>query len=260
MGAAHARRGSVIGLICALVACAAVAAGCGSSGPAAPSSNLGTVFDTAVPASVLNLPLTDADGHRTSLSALRGKIVVLGSSMTLCQEICPLLAANFVLLARQAGTAGHAADVQFVQLTIDPERDIPARLAAYRQLFRPAPANWSTLTGPASSISAIWKYFGASYEKVPEGSPPARDWWTGKLLTYDVQHSDVVVFLDAHQRERYVIDEAPNTSGHQPPPSLKNFLSAQGRTNLTHPESGASWTPQDAAGVVNWIAGKRLVP
>jgi protein SCO1/2 len=213
-----------------------------------------------VPASVLNLPLTDAAGQRTTLSALRGKVVVLGSSMTLCQEICPLLAANFVYLARQAGKAGHAADVDFVQLTIDPDRDIPARLAAYRHLFAPAPANWSTLTGPASSISAIWKYFGASYDKVPEDSPPARDWWTGKLLTYDVQHSDVVVFLDARQRERYLIDEAPNTAGRQPPQRLKDFLSAEGRTNLSDPASGASWTPQDAAGVVNWIAGKRLVP
>ena len=91
---------------------------------------------------------------------------------------CPLLAANFVSLARASGAAHHAQDVQYVQLTIDPERDTPARLAAYRQLFRPAPGNWSTLTGPPSSIAAIWKYFGADYRKVAESSPPARDWWT----------------------------------------------------------------------------------
>lgn len=236
------------------------AAGCASSGQPSPSSNLGTAMDQTVPRAVLTLPLTDASGHSTTLSAFRGKVIVLGASMTLCQEICPLLAANFVYLARQTSAAGHAPDVQFVQLTIDPTRDIPARLAAYRQLFRPAPANWSTLTGPAASISAIWKYFGASYQKVPEGSPPARDWWTGKLLTYDVQHSDVVVFLDAQQHERFLINEAPDTSGKQPPQSLKSFLSAKGRQNLTHPDVGASWTPKDAASVVNWIAGKKLVP
>ena len=180
--------------------------------------------------------------------------------MTLCQEICPLLAANFVYLARQTTTAGHAADVQFVQLTIDPARDTPARLAAYRQLYSPAPGNWSTLTGPAASINAIWKYFGASYQKVPEDSPPARDWWTGKLLTYDIQHSDVIVFLDASQHERFLINEAPDTSGKQPPQGLEKFLSTEGRRNLTDPEVGASWTPQNAAGVVNWIARTKLVP
>ncbi|HEX4015460.1 MAG TPA: SCO family protein [Frankiaceae bacterium] len=237
------------------------AAGCSSSGSLpAPSSNLGSALDEAVPQSVLNLPLTDAAGKPTTLAALRGKVVVLGSSMTLCQEICPLLAANFVYLARQSAAAGSAAEVQFVQLTIDPARDVPARLAAYRQLFRPAPSNWSTLTGSAASISAIWRYFGASYQKVAEDSPPAVDWLTGKPLTYDIQHSDVVVFLDARQHQRYLIDEAPNTAGAQPPQALKKFLSAEGQQNLTHPERGASWTPADAAGVVNWIAKKRLVP
>jgi protein SCO1/2 len=259
MKPARSRLAPAAGAGAVALACALVAS-CGSSGPPAPSANLGTAMDATVPASILTLPLTDSRGHRTTLSALRGKVVVLGSSMTLCQEICPLLAANFVSLARQAAAAGHAKDVDFVQLTIDPERDVPARLAAYRQLFRPAPANWSTLTGPASSISAIWKFFGASYEKVPEDSPPARDWWTGKLLTYDIQHSDVVVFLDANQRERYLLDEAPAAAGKQLPETLKNFLSDEGRTDLTHPDPEASWTPKDAAGVVNWIAGRRLVP
>ena len=250
----------VLGPAAALLLAVLVVAGCGSSGQPAPSSNLGTPMDQPVPASLLKLPLTDAGGRPTTLAAFRGKTIVLGASMTLCQEICPLLAANFVYLARRATGAGHGGNVQFIQLTIDPARDSPARLSAYRKLFSPAPADWSTLTGPAASITAIWKYFGASYQKVPEGSPPARDWWTGKLLTYDIQHSDVVVFLDAQQHERFLINEAPDTAGKQPPQALRSFLSAQGRTNLAHPQQGESWTPQDAAGVVNWIAGSKLVP
>ena len=180
--------------------------------------------------------------------------------MTLCQEICPLLGANFVYLAHRAASARHAQDVQFIQLTIDPARDTPARLTAYRRLFFPAPANWSTLTGPASSIRAIWKSFGAAYQQVPEDSPPAIDWWTGKRLTYDLQHTDLVAFLDTKQHERFLINEAPNTAGRQPPQTLKKFLSAEGRQNLTHPLAGASWTPKDAATVVNSIAGSKLVP
>ncbi len=238
----------------------AALAGCGSSSPAAPAANLGTELDRAVPRSVLTMPLTTPEGRTTTLSAFRGKVVVLGASMTLCQEICPLLAANFVSLARASGAAHHAQDVQYVQLTIDPERDTPARLAAYRQLFRPAPGNWSTLTGPPSSIAAIWKYFGADYRKVAESSPPARDWWTGRPLTYDIQHSDVVAFLGPDQHERFLLNEAPDTAGKKPPSTLQTFLSDQGRQNLTNPEPGASWTPKDAAGVVNWIAGRTLNP
>ena len=245
-----------IALLAALLG--AVLAGCGTSGPAAPSANLGTQLDTAVPASVLNLPLTDPNGHPTSLAAYRGKIVVLGDAMTLCQEVCPLLAANFVQMARTLGTAGHAKDVVFVQLTIDPARDTPARLTAYRQLFRPAPANWVTLTGPATSIAKIWKYFGAGYDRVPEPKPATIDWWTGKPLTYDLQHSDVVVFLNPAQHERFFIDGVPNTSGNQPPAKLKKFLNARGLTNLNHPQAGDTWTVKDGFAVVNWIAGKQL--
>ena len=82
----------------------------------------------------------------------------------------------------------------------------------------------------------------------------------GKLLTYDIQHTDLVIFLDGRQHERFLIDEAPDTNGLQPPQTLKRFLSAEGRQNLTAPQPGGSWTPQDAAGVVNSIAGMQLVP
>jgi protein SCO1 len=218
------------------------------------------MINVAVPPSILSLPLTDAQGKPTSLAAYRGTVVVLGDSLTLCQEVCPLLGANFVQMARATARAGTAQEVQFVELTVDPGRDSPARLRAYRELFDPAPANWATLTGPASSIKAIWHFFGIAYSRVPEGSPAAVDWWTGKKLTYDVQHSDVVLFLDARQRERFIIDATPNTSGQSPPKPLTSFLSDEGHKNLTHPEPGASWTVADGLRVVSWLTGKTVQP
>jgi protein SCO1/2 len=181
---------------------------------------------------------------------------VLADAMTLCQEVCPLLGANLVQLARETSSAGQSSKVVFVQLTVDPARDSPARLTAYRHFFAPTPSNWVTLTGPASSIKAIWDFFGIAYAKVAEDSPPATDWWTGKKLTYDVQHSDIVLFLDPQQRERYVIDGTPDTQGQALPKPLNNFLSAQGRTNLDQPDAGDSWTVPQALSVVSWLTGK----
>ncbi len=236
------------------------ASACGSSARTAPAASIGTAINVAVPQSILTLPLIDARGKATSLAAYRGKVVVLGDSLSLCQEVCPLLGANLVQMARATARAGTAQGVQFVQLTVDPGRDSPARLSAYRELFRPAPANWSTLTGPASSIKEIWHFFGVAYSRVPEGSPAAVDWWTGKKLTYDVQHSDVVLFLDARQRERFIIDATPNTGGQAPPEPLATFLSDEGRKNLTQPEAGASWTVADGLRVVSWLTGKTVQP
>jgi hypothetical protein len=79
-------------------------------------------------------------------------------------------------------------------------------------------------------------------------------------LTYDIQHTDLVAFLDRSQHERFVIDEAPDTAGMSPPAELKKFLSAEGRQNLTHPQPGESWTPKDAGSVVNWLAGTQIAP
>ena len=233
---------------------------CGASPSPVPPRSVGTAVDVSVPQSVLTLPLTDSQGRPTSLAAYRGKIVVLADAMTLCQEVCPLLGANFVLMAHATTRSGAAQKVQFVQLTVDPDRDTPARLAAYREFFHPAPTNWSTLTGPASSIKAIWHFFGIAYARVPEGSPAAVDWWTGKQLTYDVQHSDVVLFLDGRQHERFIIDATPNTGGQSPPQPLKNFLSAEGRKNLAQPEPGGSWTVGDGLSVVSWLTGKKVQP
>ena len=96
------RPNGVLRAVAWLLLAALVVAGCASSsGQPAPSSILGTALNQPVPSAIVGLPLTDASGHTTSLSAFRGKTVVLCSSMTLCQEICPLLAANFVYLARR---------------------------------------------------------------------------------------------------------------------------------------------------------------
>ncbi len=245
-------------LLCAIAVTSLVA--CGNSAVTEPASSIGTRVDIAVPKAVLDAPLTDAQGKATNLAAFGGKVLVLADAMTLCQEVCPLLGANLVQMARDTSKAGQAGGVALVQLTVDPERDTPARLSAYRRQFDPPPANWTVLTGPASSIKLIWKFFGIAYTRVPEESPAALDWWTGKKLTYDVQHSDIVLFLDKGQHERFIIDATPNTAGQAPPPRLRSFLSAQGRQNLASPEPGSSWTVADGLRVVSWLTGKNVQP
>src|SRR5947209_2736668 len=148
----------LIGLVVVPLLTLAACAGGGASGkPPAPDQSVGTTLDSVVPADVLDAPLRDSTGHPTSLAAFRGKVLVLGDSLTLCQEICPLLSANFTSMARETDSRGLSNDVQFVELTVDPERDTPARLSAYRQFFAPAPPNWTLRTGSAADIATIWK-------------------------------------------------------------------------------------------------------
>jgi protein SCO1/2 len=243
----------------ALVTTALVVTGCGDPWvPGPPSAYLGTVLDKPVPGSVADLPLITDGGQATSLAVLHGQVVVLADFMTLCQETCPLTTGNLLMMDRAVTAAGLAGRVRFVELTVDPNRDTPWRLRAHRRLVG-APANWSLLTGSPAVIERIWRYFGVWYQRVAEGSPPGTDWLTGKPLSYDVDHQDALLYLDARGRERFLVVGSPNAAGAPIAPALRRFLSAEGRTDLSHPDA-STWTSAEALTPIAWLTGRPIRP
>lgn len=243
----------------ALVALLAVAA-CGqaSAQPPAPSSSIGTRIDRALPPDLLRLPLRDAAGRSTSLGAYRGKVLVINDAMTLCQETCPLDTANLVATARRVDRAGLRGRVEFVSITVDPRRDTVPQMAAYRKLFAPPPANWTTLTGSPAVVNKLWDSLGVYRKRVAEEKPPAHNWRTGQTLHYDVQHSDDLFFLNGSGRLRFLIDGPGDVRPGTPlPPAMRKFLNDEGRRNLAHPSAG-SWTVPQALQVVSWLTGRKV--
>jgi protein SCO1/2 len=247
-----------VAAVCALAA--AVLSGCATSeaAPPPPGPSVGSRLDAALPHRITSLPFTDSTGRTRRLSDFRDKLVVVSDGMTLCQEACPLDTTSVVQTARKVAAAKAQHDVVFLTVTVDPQRDTPKRLAAFRRMFAPAPSNWLLLTGSPGHVRALWKYLGVFVHRVPSDSPAPRDWMTGKPLTYDVQHSDEVFFLDGRAHERFVLDGTPHLEGRQPIPArLYRFMSAEGRHNLEHPDKLA-WTPRQAVRVLSWLDGKRL--
>lgn len=245
-------------LVAGTLGAALVLAACGSShAPAAPTG-AGTVVDRPVPAGISSLPLRDADGHRVTLADFRGKTVVVSDSMTLCSEDCPLDTANVVAAATAADRAGLADKVEFLTITVDPARDDPRHLTAYRRLYDPHQQlpNWQLLTGSRADITRLWKYLGVYWERVAEGSPPDHDWLTGKPLTYDIAHADEVLMFAPSGAERYVISgHAHVPGGAGLPGTLRAFLSPEGRRHLLRP-GAATWTPSDVLAGVSWLTGQ----
>lgn len=230
----------------------------GAGTPSGPPVGPGSAFDKVLPASVEQLPLLDDRGHATSLAALHGKTVVLADFLTLCQEVCPMVSANMAAIGAALAKSGLNSTVELVEVTVDPQRDTPARLAAYRRMF-PAVADWSLLTGMPRNIAALWSALGVAYARTPEpaGQPAPRDWWTGRTLTYDVAHSDIVFFLDSAGHERYVIDANPDARNASLPAPLRGFLDSTGTQNRSNPAAG-SWTPAQAEAIVGWLTGHRV--
>jgi protein SCO1/2 len=141
----------------------------------------------------------------------------------------------------------------FVEATVDPGRDSVQRLAAYQREFG---ADWQLWTGPPAAVAAFWKPFGVSYQIVPEEQPPKLDWWTGKPLTYDVDHTDGYILIDPQGRERFVDATAPNLGG-KLSPKLQSLLNAGGVDGLKHPEQ-PSWTVDDALASISWLLGTQI--
>jgi protein SCO1 len=242
--------------VLAVSALAVTACASGPGAPGPPSAYLGTVVDTPVPALVANLPLTTDTGQVTSLAAWHGQVVVLTDFLTLCQETCPLTTGNLLMMDHAVTAAGLGRRVHFVELTVDPSRDTPSRLRAYRKVIG-APANWSLLTGSPAVIGQIWRYFGVRYQRVAEGRPPGTDWLTGRTLSYDIDHEDALVYLDARGRERFVVVGNPNARAAPIAPALRRFLNAQGRVDLRHPDA-STWTAAEALSPIAWLTGEMI--
>jgi protein SCO1/2 len=214
------------------------------------------VVNKPVPAAIANLPLTDDGGRTSSLAAWHGQIVVLADFLTLCQETCPLTTGNLLNMDRAVNAAGLAGRVRFVELTVDPSRDSPSRLAAYRRLVG-APPNWLLVTGSSHTVDSFWRYFGIWFQQVPEGAPSGVDWLTGRTLTYDVSHEDALIYLDPAGRERFVVEGSPNATGSPVATALRPFLSGQGRADLAHPDA-STWTAKEALTPIAWLAGRPI--
>ena len=222
-----------------------------------PVPKTGMALDQPVPAAVANLPLVDQDGRRFTLAGLHGKTVVLTDFLTLCQEVCPMTSANVSGAQQAVARAGLGGQVVFVEATVDPGRDTPARLAAYQKLFGATP-DWRFATGSAADLARLWKFFGVYYAKVAEDpGPPPKDWWTGKPLTYDVQHQDVVYVLGPDGHERWEDTATPDARGQALPHPLATFLNAQGRQNQSAP-SGPTWTAGDVEQALTYVTGQKV--
>ena len=192
------------------------------------------------PRPVPPVSLVDEHGKPFSLSQWRGKWVILAPSMTLCHEVCPMTTAVLTQLADEVRAGGLSRQVVVAEATVDPWRDTPSRLRAYRKLTG---LKFAMLTGSQAQIARLWKFFGVYYHRVPQDKPPDVDWLTHKPETFDVDHTDAVFFLDPAGQERIANEGTPEVTGRLTP-VLHSLLNDQGLHNLTHPQ--LPWTATEA--------------
>jgi protein SCO1/2 len=226
---------------------------CSARPPGPPAASSGIVQSRAVPAAIAELVFTDQRGRPIDLASLRGKTVLVVPFLTLCTDICPLDTGNLLQVKHSLLADRAASEVQLVELSVDPTRDTPARLAAYARLTG---SSWELLTETPAQALEVERFFGWDVQRVPEGKPASLDWWTGAPLTYDVNHSDGFVVIDTHGNERFSTGAAPDFHGTLNP-TLHRFLNAEGRDHLAHPLT-PGWRPGTALDALGWMLHRQL--
>jgi len=177
-------RGVCVRRSLAALAAAALVAGCDGGRPSFKSIDItGAEYGKA-------LALTGHDGRARTLADFQGKLVVLTFGFTHCPDVCPTTLAD---VAQALTSLGRDAErVQVLFMTVDPERDTPARLAKYVPAFDP---RFLGLYGDAEATQRVAKEFKIFYDK-REGSSPD---------SYSVDHSAQVYVLDAKGRLRLLV-------------------------------------------------------
>jgi len=140
--------------------------------------------------------LVDDTGAQVSEADLKGKPTVMYFGYTFCPEVCPTTLTD---LAQWMQMIGQDADrLNYVFVTVDPERDTPKVMHDYVSAFDPRIRG---LTGTSEQIAKVAKEYGVYYKRIPTSDGG-----------YVMDHSAVLYMMDPNVRFVGVIPYQEDTA------------------------------------------------
>lgn len=142
--------------------------------------------------------LQDHHGRSFTLDRLKGQWTLLSYGFTFCPDICPSTLATLHQVMQQL-PAPHP---QVVFISVDPERDTPARLASYVPYFD---ADFLGVTGTHDALQTLAQAIGIIYKKSDAQS-----------ADYTIDHG-ISIFLINPRGELHALFRAvPSSQGQVP--------------------------------------------
>ena len=139
----------------------------------------GSAIGDPVPAA-MDFELQQTDGTPYILSEQRGKVILIYEGFTNCQDYCPATLAKFKQIAEKLGE--DASQVEFIFVTVDPDRDTPEVIANYLSSFS---RDIIGLTGTMDQLEKVWNDYGRGIADLPDADG-----------NYEVSHSTRVWVID----------------------------------------------------------------
>ncbi|WP_048602163.1 SCO family protein [Rubeoparvulum massiliense] len=116
------------------------------------------------------LIMTNSFGDEVRLSETDGTIRLLTFIYIHCPDICPATTANQFFLQKRLQEAGYfGKEVQFITITMDPERDTPKQLHQYAQNFNVDFQGWSFWSGTEAETEKALQAFNFYAQDQGEG-------------------------------------------------------------------------------------------
>lgn len=119
----------------------------------------GKISTDSVWHTVKDIRLVNQLGDTVHLNELRGKVLIIDLFFTSCGSICPTLTKHMLKLQKSFEKGGGQREdllgsdkIQFISLTIDPDRDSVSKLKQYADKYGVSHDNWWFLTGNRDSI------------------------------------------------------------------------------------------------------------
>lgn len=128
--------------------------------------------------------LTDQNGRAVTDKDFRGEPFLVFFGFTNCPDVCPTTLYEMSEVLRRLGPDADKTAALFV--SVDPERDTPAKLKMYLSSFHPRVFG---LTGTEAQVDAIKKEYRVYSKKVPL-----------KNGDYTMDHTAVVYLMDKNGR------------------------------------------------------------
>jgi protein SCO1 len=119
------------------------------SPPAATGGRLPVIRDAA------DFQLIDAAEKPVSLRQFRGKAALVSFIFTTCSGACPATTHRLAKIHEALAKTPLADRVQLISISLDPERDTPAKLRDYMRLYDIEGRGWSFLTGPPPEVRRV---------------------------------------------------------------------------------------------------------
>lgn len=111
---------------------------------------------------------TDQDGRRTTLRSFGGRPVLLSMIFTRCGYACPMIIHDMKRIAEELPEAVRR-ELQFVLVSLDPERDTPETLTRFAAAHGLDIEEWTLLRGSADDVRTLAAMIGLRYRKQADG-------------------------------------------------------------------------------------------